>query len=225
MRITTPAFGLISGAGTALGFLPHVLTLCILLVMKIPPKSVTSLVVFTIAAKLLGEWLFWGHFQRRMDSEPRLKNWRLVTNQALLSHPNVYVALLMMFADFLIDITLVYTALKTPISPTLVFLFLLGCQIISAPIQGVLSDYFSQKKSLLFATFIGMLCIILSLQISPENESAKNSFSNLLSSVSVSNLTIILLCVKGLLGNLTVIARAAIAEVIKVETLEKVKNV
>jgi len=224
MRITTPAFGLISGTGTALGFLPHVLTLCVLLVMKIPPKSVTSLVVFTIAAKLLGEWLFWGHFQRRMDSEPKLKNWRSVTNQSLLSHPNVYVALLMMFADSLVDITLVYMALKTSIPSTLVFLYLLGCQIISAPIQGVLSDYFSQKKSLLFAAFIGMLCILLSLQISPEN-GAKDHLSTLISYISMSNLTITLLCAKGLLGNLTVIARAAIAEVIKVETLEKVRNI
>ena len=225
MRITTPAFGLISGTGTALGFLPHVLTLCVLLIMKIPPKSVGSLVVFTIAAKLLGEWLFWGHFQRRMDSEPRLKNWRSITNQSLLSHPNVYVALLMMFADSLVDITLVYTALKTSIPPTLVFLCLLGCQIISAPIQGVLSDYFSQKKALLFAAFVGMVCIFLSLQISPEKESAKDFLSTLASSISVGNLTIILLCAKGLLGNLTVIARAAVAEVIKVETLEKVKNI
>ena len=177
MRITTPAFGLISGTGTSLGFLPHVLTLCVLLVMKIPPKSVTSLVVFTIAAKLLGEWLFWGHFQRRMDSEPKLKNWRSVTNQSLLSHPNVYVALLMMFADSLVDITLVYMALKTSIPATLVFLYLLGCQIISAPIQGVLSDYFSQKKSLLFAAFIGMLCILLSLQIPPENGAKRPPFN------------------------------------------------
>ena len=209
MRITTPAFGLISGVGTALGFSPHVLALCLFLFMGIPARSVAPLVVFTIAAKLLGEWLFWGHFQTRMDSEPRLKNWRSVTNQSLLSHPNVYVALLMMLADSLIEVTLVYTALKTSIHPALVFLYLLGCQIISAPIQGILSDYFSQKKSLLFAAFIGMLCIFLSLQISQENGIA---------------LTITLLCAKGLLGNLTVIARAAIAEVIKVETLQKVKN-
>jgi MFS family permease len=131
----------------------------------------------------------------------------------------------MMCADLLADVMLIHTALKSSIQPSSVFICLLGCQIISSPIQGVFSDFFSQKKSLLFASLIGTLCIFLSSQISQEKGSAKDIPSILASSISAINLTIIFLCTKGLFGNITVIARAAIAEVIKMETLEKAKNV
>jgi len=80
MKLISPAFGLISGGGTALGLLPHILTLGVLLITGIPPRSVTSLIVFTVGAKLLGEWLFWTHCKRRMDSEIKLKNWRASLN-------------------------------------------------------------------------------------------------------------------------------------------------
>jgi hypothetical protein len=230
MKLISPAFGLISGGGTALGLLPHILTLCVLLITGLPPRSVTSLIVFTVGAKLLGEWLFWNHCKRRMDSEVKLKNWRAAVDQSLLSHPNVFTALLMMFADALVDATLVYTALKTSLPPTWVFLALLGCQLLSSPIQGVLSDYFSQKKSLLFAASIGIIAVIFSLELPVHGKIPDPSQFSLLNLTGLSSFTLamqmaLILCGKGLLGNLTVIARAAIAEVIKVETIEKFSKV
>ena len=230
MRMSSPAFGLISGCGTSLGLLPHILTLCLLLMTGIPPRCVTSLIVFTIGAKFLGEWLFWNHCKRRMDSEVKLKNWRAAVDQSLLSHPNVFVALLMMFADALVDATLVYTALKTSLPPTWIFLALLGCQLLSSPIQGVLSDYFSQKKSMLFAAFIGIMAAIFSLELPVHGKIPDSSQFSLLSLTGLSSFTVamqmaLVLCGKGLLGNLTVIARAAVAEVIKGETLEKFNEV
>lgn len=226
MRLTTPAFGFISGLGATLGLLPHVLTLCFLLITGIPPRSVSSLVVFTIGAKLLGEWLFWNFCRTRMDSYQELKNWRKVIDQSLLSHPNVGVALCTLFVDGMVDATLVYTALATPILPIWVFLALFGCQAISSPIQGLLSDYFSQKKSLLFASLIGMIALILSLGLPLDGEMQDASQASLFNWVGLPSLTTtfpmaLILCIKGLFGNLAVIARAAIAEVIKVETLEK----
>jgi len=226
MKLISPAFGLISGGGTALGLLPHILTLCVLLSTGISPRSVTFLIVFTIGAKLLGEWLFWNPCKSRMDSEVKLKNWRAAVDQSLLSHPNVFVSLLMILADALVDATLVYTALKTSLPPTWIFLALLGCQLLSSPIQGILSDYFSQKKSMLFAAFIGIIAAIFSLELPIHGKILDSSQFSFLSLTGLSSLTVtmqmaLILCGKGLLGNLTVIARAAIAEVIKAETIEK----
>lgn len=148
-----------------------------------------------------------------MDLEVKLKNWRASVHQSLLSHPNVVVALLMILTDALVDITLLYTALKTSMPPIWIFLAFLGCQALSSPIQGAISDYFSQKKSIIFALAIGIVSMVLSLELPLDGKIQE-------ASTPISLMTLILCC-KGLLGNLTVISRAAIAEVIKVETLEK----
>lgn len=230
MRLVTPAFGLISGVGTALGLLPHILTLGILLLTGVPPRSITSLIVFTVGAKLLGEWLFWNHCKRRMDSEEHLKNWRVVIDSSLFSHNNVFTALLMILVDALFDATLIYTALKTPLPPIWIFLTLLGCQLLSSPIQGVLSDYFCQTKSMLFACCIGMVAAIFSIDLPVHGKPFDPSQFSLLYLTGLSSFTVdmqmaLILCGKGLFGNLTVIARASIAEVIKVETIEKFNKV
>jgi hypothetical protein len=230
MKLVSPAFGLISGTGTTLGLFPHILILCVILITGLPTGSAASLIVFTIGAKALGEWFFWKHCKRRMDSEVDLKNWRMAIRQDLLSHPNVFIGLLMMFGDVVVDAILLYTALKTSIPPIWIFLSLLGCQALGSPIQGVLSDYFSQKKSLLFAVVVGMMVSRLSLEIPLQGKSPDESQFSILNFMGLSFFTVniqmaFILCCKGLFGNLTVIARAAIAEVVKVETLEKFSKV
>ena len=208
MKIISPAFGLMSGFGTSLGLLPHVLTLCFLLFTGVQLDSAMPLIVFTVGAKLLGEWIFWGNCISRMNSERELKNWKSVVNDSLLSQPNIIVALLTMLVDGALDAFLIYLALKTSLPMLCVFISLLGCQILSSPIQGLLSDCFSQKKSLIFAYTAGMLVMAFIYKydlIEKPNE--------------CSTQILYVLCCKGLFANLTVIARAAIAEVIKVETL------
>lgn len=224
--MSSPAFGLMSGFGTAVGLLPHIATLCLLLMTGIPARSVTSLIVFTIGAKILGEWLFWNHCKKRMDSEPKLKNWRLVVNESLLSHPNVIVGLIMMLLDAFMDAVLVNLSLKTSVSPIWIFLSLLGCQALASPIQGGLSDIFSQKKSLLFANVMGMIAISALSGVPLEGKSDGESMYSIagllgISSFSTNVQMLIILCGKGLFANVTVIARAAIAKVVKIETVEK----
>jgi hypothetical protein len=140
MNPLIPAFGFASGFWTALGLLPHLLFLCAFLIADVSPSHITPLCMSTIGTKLLGEWLFWKYCTKRMDSEGKLRNWRSVMNQSLFSHPNVLVALLLMFTDTVVDITLVRIALKTSIPPIWAFLALLGCQTLSSPFQGLLSD-------------------------------------------------------------------------------------
>ena len=230
MKLVTPAFGLISGSGTTLGLLPHILILCVILITGLPTGSVASLIVFTIGAKALGEWFFWKHCKRRMDSEVNLKNWRMAIKPDLLSHPNVFIGLLMVFGDVVVDSMLLYTALETSIPPIWIFLALFGCQALASPVQGLLSDCFSQKKSLLFAVVAGMIVARLSLEIPLHGKIPDESQFSVLNFIGLSSFTVniqmaVILCCKGLFGNLTVIARAAIAEVVKVETLEKFSKV
>jgi hypothetical protein len=230
MRLETPAYGLMSGAGTALGLTPHIVVLSILVVAGIPIKSLTPLIVFTILAKLLGEVIFWDLFKTRMDSIVRFKNWRKARDQSLLSHPNVISALTFMILDAFVDGILVYAALKTSLPPIWIILSLFGCQALSSPIQGVLSDYFSQKKSILFAAVIGILALFFAIELPLEGKNQEGLFLSLLYMTGISTFPIalqmvLILCGKGLLGNLTVISRAAIAQVIKMETIEKYSKI
>lgn len=226
MKFASPAFGLISGLATAFGFLPHLITLIVVLISGMDPRGATPLILFTIGARLLGEWLFWRKFlPDRLDSEGRFRNWRSVVNQSLLSHPNVSVALIVMLGDICLDATLVYLALQTSISPIWVFLSLLGCQALSSPIQGALSDCFSQKKSLIFALIMGMVAGVAVGELPLDGKIHAPSMYSVHSLLGLASFTLpvqmfIILCGKGLLANLTVIARAAIAQVIKVETIE-----
>ena len=218
IRMSSPAFGFISGISTAVGLLPHISVLCVLLVIGTPSRSITSLVVFTIGAKSLGEWFFWSYYKKRMDFEPKLKNWRSVVNKSLLSHPNVIIGLIMMFLDVLIDANLIHLALTMSINPFWVFLSLLGCQALAAPVQGVLSDVFSRKKSLLLANVMGLISLLACPMIFSGEK-------NIRIPMGTNMQIIIILCIKGLFANITVIARAIVAEIVKTKTIEKFSKV
>lgn len=226
MRISVPAFGLISGVNTALGLFLHLVTLSMILIFGLPKCSITFLVIFTVGAKLLSEWLFWNHCKRRMDAEPKLQHWRSVVNQSLFSHPNVAISVILILMDGLIDVTLIKIALTTSLPPIWVFLSILGCQFLASPIQGYLSDFLSQKKCLLFANIMALLAVLAVFGISLE-EGAKEPLSNAiltllgLSSLDPTTQMLFILCGKGLFANLTVMARSAIAKVIKIETVKK----
>jgi hypothetical protein len=187
---------------------PHILFLLVILVTG-GPINLIFLVSTTFGAKGLIEWLFWNSFSNRLNAIPDFKNWKAVVNRSLLDHPNVGVALITILTDIATDVALVYFSLKTSLPMLWIFLSLLGCQALSSPIQGFLSDCFSQKKSLLFA-LIACLCAI-GYATTFHWDGQPNDYSKQM---------LFVLCCKGLLGNVYVIARAAIAKVIKVETIK-----
>ncbi len=219
MKLMNPSFGTLSGFCTSMGLAPHLLVLALLLIAGVNP-SVIFLIIFTIGAKILGEWFFWTRGANRIDEKKDLPSCRIPNNQELLSHPNIWVALIIICVDVLAEGTLVLKALRTSISPILILFVFLGCQALSAPIQGAASDYFSKKKSLLFALIVSMLAIAASGGVSLDGTSKNPSMSSLihlfcLHLFSPGVQMILILCAKGLLGNTTVIARSAIMEVIK----------
>ena len=232
MKVPSPAFGFISGSFSTIGLLPHLFILVLIWSFGIYPKSETSFIIFlaafTVGAKILGEWLFCDHCKKRMASEGKLENWNSAVNRSLFSDPNVIISLMVLSMDFLIDATLIYFALKLPIPPLWIFLTLLGSQAMASPVQGFSSDYFSQKNSLLFALSMTMLFFFVLLAIPFDGDISISTFSigeSLgISSFSATTQIFLVLFGKGILANTTVIARAAIATVVKEKAMEKFSN-
>ncbi len=219
MKFMNSSPGMLSGFCTSTGLVPHLLVLAILLIAGVNPP-VIFLIIFTISAKILGEWFFRSRGAKKIDEKKDLPSCCIPNNQELLLHPNIWIALIIICVDVLAEGILVLNALKTAISPVLILFAFLGCQALSAPIQGALSDIYSKKKSLLFAVIASMLAIAVfggvSLDGMPKNPSM-NLLNNLfrLHIFSPGVQMILILCAKGLLGNTTVIARSAIMEVIR----------
>ena len=223
MRRAWPPFGFISGLATTLGFLPHIVALGFFLLSMKNLGPVMILFIFSIASKILGEWLFWGKFLPfRLDRENTLLTWRSTINKALFHQTNVSLSLIFMLVDFLSDVLIVVVALKTLISPTWLLLVFLGCQSIAAPIQGIISDFFCRKKTLLFSLITTALAVLVSLEIANglEPGSSPSFYINLLglNHFATSTQMLIVLCVKGLLVGTTVTCRASIADSIQIET-------
>ena len=225
MEFNSPLFGMLSGLCTSMWLLIHVAVLGIFLISGANP-SVSSLIIFTVLSKMLAEKLFWKRAIDRMD-EAGLGNWRDLINRDLILHSNVWMSFLMIFADILLDIVLIYTAFKTSLSPVLILFIFLGCQLLCAPFQGLISDYFNKKKSLFFAIVIGILVFLASGQVFSEGWDEHPSLGLLiirllyLSSCNPGVQMIVLLCLKGSLGNITVIARSCIARIVALEAIDE----
>lgn len=226
MNHAGPSFGILSGFCTSVGLAPHILALAFFLVIGNSPP-LNFLLMFTVGAKLLAEWFFWTKSAERLNEKNILRTRRVVPNQELLSHPNFWIPALMIFVDAISEISLISLALKTALSPALILFTFLGCQALSSPIQGAMSDYFSRKNSLLFTLIVSMLILATTGSVlldEAHNNSPLFYLINalyLLSPLTPDSQMIVMLCLKGLLGNLTVISRAAMAELIKIKSFEK----
>jgi hypothetical protein len=219
-------FGFISGVATCVGFVPHIAALAFILSTGMDPKHANPLIMFTIGAKALGEWLFWGKFfVTRIDSEKSLKNWRSSTNNDfLLKQPSVIVALLNMLVDSAMDVLLVYMALKTPIPAAWIFLAFVSCQAIAAPIHGMASDYFGRRKSALFSMIMTLLAVMAAMEINGMIESGSYIHLFGLNHFAASTQMLIVLCAKSLFTGSTVNARAVIADDIQIEAARKLSK-
>jgi len=223
---TIYTFGFISGIATTVGFLPHLLALAFILFSGMGPNLAEPLIVFTIGAKALGEWLFWGKFfPNRIDSEKSLKNWQsLINNDFLLKQPRIIVALFNMLVDSAMDVLLVYMALKTSIPAAWIFLAFVGCQAIAAPIHGMAADYFGRRRSALFSMIMTLLSVMAAMEINGMIESGSYIHLFGLNHFAASTQMLIVLCAKSLLTGSTVNARAVIADDIQIEAARKLSK-
>lgn len=220
---TIYTFGFISGIATTVGFLPHILALAFILFSGMNQNLAEPLIMFTIGAKALGEWLFWGKFfTNRLDSEKGLKNWRsCIKNESFFKNPSTIVALVNMLLDSIVDVVLVQMALKSSISAAWVLMALAGCQAIAAPFQGMISDYLGRRKSAVFSMVVTLLAVMASMEINGMIESGSYIHLLGLNHFAASTQMLIVLCAKCLLTGTTVNARAVIADDIQVEAVRK----
>ncbi len=220
MKLAMPAFGLMSGISTTVGFLPHILAMCFMAFFRGHPPPLMILVLFTLGAKMLCEWAFWGTlFSGRMRHLQNLQNWRESVNRSLLVQPTVVSSLLNILLDSIADVLLIYLALQTSTPPIWIFLGLFGCQAFAAPIHGVISDICNPRSCLMFSMIATVFAFVISMEIGKEMTRSGN-YRELLGLYHFTSSTqmLIVVCVKGLLTSNTTISRAAIAECIKRET-------
>ncbi|MDN3507102.1 MAG: hypothetical protein P0S96_07730 [Simkaniaceae bacterium] len=218
---TVPPFGFISGIATIIGFLPHILFL--LGVTLFHGKNITSFfLLFTIGARILGDWIFWSQiFPRRMDSGENTEAWRSLVKGILYSKPISIGAMFDMVIDAIVDGLLLYVALKVSVYPVLVFLVFSSCQAIGAPIQGMLIFIFTKRNIRLLSVIVSAIATYAALEVGGLLHI--ESYENLLGLTQLGKpaAMLIILSAKCLFTGTTVIAKASIAEAIKIETRKK----
>ena len=183
------------------------------------------LLIFTILARALGDWLFWKRVSSSMvDSGERGEAWQFSVKDILLSKTVSVGGLVDMIVDAGLDLFLVYMAFKASSSPILIFLVLCVCQAVSAPILGIVLHLFNKRRVRLFSMVVSAVAILAALEvngvISPE------SYVDLFGLFHFTKSTAILLVLgaKCLLTGITVVGKATIAEVIKTETKQELSE-
>lgn len=157
-----------------------------------------------------------------MDTEESLKDWRIVVNWSLLSHPNVVIASTYFFVDIAMEGVLIYFAIKLGLSPVWAFLALLGAQAAFSTVQGLISDIYSRKNSLLFTFAMGSLAFLAAETIFLGDRGLLPLLNALkIPSMELKTQILLILCWKGVFSNVGTVARVAIADVIRAWTLEE----
>ena len=220
----SPFPGLKSGTCTSIGLTPHVLFLIALKILSAPLPPLAFLIMFTIFAKLLGEYFFWNGWKNRVEVSPCDYLFD-VQNNTPVSPPRVIISIIAYLIDMGVEVVLIFWSSETSIAPLTVLLTLLLCQIVSSPLQGFFSDYYNRKNQLYFALGVTLIVLATMFEIISERFHGHSPFSliNLLclDSFAKSTCILLLLCLKGLVGNISVIARALLAEAMQ-ETLPKI---
>lgn len=212
MKSISLTFGFLAGCATALGFLPHIIVMAVLVFLQ--HKGITShLLIFTLLARVLGDWLYWVRFfPTRMDLVENMKGWRSSVREAIFFKAPSFFAIFDMVIDISMDIVLVWMAFKASASPLLTLLVFCACQSISAPIQGIMIYLFEARHVRLFSMLIGVVAVLAALEIN--GVISRDSFINIfgLSGLTKSTALIFVLGAKCLFTGLTIVGKDTIAQ-------------
>jgi hypothetical protein len=178
-----------SGICTSCGMLNAVLLLAILVGIGQAGNTIAGPLFLFLCSKGLCEWLFWKRAAYLVPS------WKGLWAMPSWAWRNLAICCVLILGELTCEIYLVYLCIQSGLLPACGFLYLSGCMVASAWIVGTLIEYLRRKVALI-TMFMGC-AIVTSL-----------AFYNFESPV-ISPL--VLLCCKGLLVHLALIARAAIA--------------
>ncbi|MDN3505083.1 MAG: hypothetical protein P0S95_05875 [Rhabdochlamydiaceae bacterium] len=206
-------FGFRSGISTAIFLFAQAIFIIVAILLK-NSILIIPIIGFTIIAKILGDYVFFTLFSNSMDSFRELKNWKSIISKRSFFDAHVFIIMVFIIVDFFTDAFLVYGALQIVTSKELIFILLLTTQAICGPIQGVISDVYSQKNSILFAFGIAVIAVFIllsNMEGAPFLE---------LSILSLETQIFLAIGIKGVFGNIGTIARGALARNIKLETMK-----
>ena len=202
------SFGLISGIATTIGFLPHIVALLFIAVTGDGVGATPVFILFTIGTRFLGDWLFWGKmFPKEMDTEENGTNWRSSVKNILFAQPIVIRSLIDMVIDIGVDAILIYTALQMSASPVWIFLVFTSCQAVVALIHGTILIKRNVRVLSLIVAAVTVTAVLVIKKI-PELS-------------AIHTIIFIVLGAECLLTGTTVIAKATIAEVIRLEVTKE----
>lgn len=211
----TPRFVFASGIATTVGFLPHLLFLTVIALSNVTQHA-PGLIMFTMVAKLFGEWIFWScFFNSRMNDEPSQKNWRTIVDRSFFMRPVIISPSLHMLFEGGIDMILMVMALKIGVSPVLICLVLAGSQALFSPVHGIISELISKRSHILFSMIVSFFAVMLSMEICRGASAGSYLHFFKLEYFVASTQILIVIGAKGLLSSNTVTAKAMVAEEIR----------
>ena len=214
-----PLFGFVAGVSTAIGFLPHIIFMLFLLLLG--HKGVAfPLLLFTVFARVLGDWVFWGRlFPSRMEKIEGITGWRSIVSEELLSKASSVGAIFDMIIDASVDVVLIWMAFKASASPLLTLIVFCICQAIAAPLQGMMSVLIEKRYLRRFSMIIAAVATLVALEVNGviSHEMYIDVFG--LSYFSTSSACLIILGAKCLLTGVTVFGKDTIAKTIQSEAL------
>jgi len=219
MKIIMPSFGFMSVIANSTIFLPHALFLLGVILLH-GKEAPLFFLFFTVLARVIGDWLFWKRFfPTEMDSGENFHDWRLSVKGILTSQSAAIKSMIDLVIDAITDVALVYLAFRAS-APLMWILFTFSaCQAVGAPIQGMIIHFFEKQNVRIFSMLITALATFLALEINGITPAGYvNAFG--LSYFSPSIQICIVLGAKCLLAGTSVVAKATIAEVIKIETIK-----
>lgn len=225
MKISLSSFGFISATVTSASFLPYALVLLgmIFFHQGLLGSLTPILLFFTITARVAGDWIFWVKcFPREMDkgSNP---NWRSSIKEILSTQPPAIKSINDMLIDSIVDGALLYLAFKASASPLWILFVYSCCQTVGAPLQVAILRIFDRKYVRKFSMIITALATFMALEV---NGIISVGYASMLglSRFSPTNLILCILGTKCLLASTALIAKATIAETLKLKTMKELST-
>lgn len=222
--ILLPSFGFLSSLPITGTLLPHALvTLGVIFFYKGINPVFFSL-VFTILARITGDWLFWAKFfPKELDTEANEKNWRSSVKSILTSDPIAIKSMFDMVVDIVLDGVLLFIAFKITDSFLWVLFVYSLCHGIGAPVQGILIRVINRRYVKTLSMIVSVLAIAMLLELNGSlSEGYLGKFG--LSEFSVFSKTLWIIGANSFCSGTSVIAKELIAETLKLETMKELQS-
>lgn len=218
-----PGYSLLSGITNAFAFLPFIALLSYTVVSG-GQQLVLMLFALAFLSKMLSEWAFWSYmFPNKLQRLGyQLKN-KPHISEVILSDVSAVRGCSEIAIDVILDGVLLYFALKTGLSPALIFLTYGICQAVGSPLQGFILLIINGSGYRFFSMFLTATAIACMLDAAGVIEFT--FWGNLLglNKLDLSTKVLVLVASKSLLSGYAAIGREKIVYRLHTHALEDSK--